>query len=242
MVGAFATELMVEGLAETDEGTISTAADARVDALLAGKDLIVLGPGLSTNQNTAQFARDLVARCNLPLVLDADGLNAFSGHFAALASAGDRFRVLTPHSAEAARLLQLSAADVQADRPAMARRIARETGACVVLKGWRTIIAGASGETWINMTGGPALAKGGSGDVLSGIIGAAVARHAGKPSALLNDVSVAAAVYLHGLAGDLARDLLHENSVLASDLLETLAEAFRDCDQQVDRGLFYLHK
>jgi NAD(P)H-hydrate epimerase len=242
MVGAFAPELMVEGLAETDEGTISTAADARVDALLAGKDLIVLGPGLSTNQNTAQFARDLVARCNLPLVLDADGLNAFSGHFAALASAGDRFRVLTPHPAEAARLLQLSAADVQADRPAMARRIARETGACVVLKGWRTIIAGASGETWINMTGGPALAKGGSGDVLSGIIGAAVARHAGKSSALLNDVSVAAAVYLHGLAGDLARDLLHENTVLASDLLETLAEAFRDCDQQVDRGLFYLHK
>ncbi len=242
MVAAFAPELMTEGLAETDEGTISTIAGSQVDGLLAGKDLVVLGPGLSTNHNTAQFVREVVARCSLPLVLDADGLNAFSGHYAALTSSGERIRVLTPHPGEAARLLQVSANDIQADRPVMARRIAKETGTCVVLKGWRTVVAGASGETWINMTGGPALAKGGAGDVLSGIIGAALARHAGKRPALLNDVPVAAAVYLHGLAGDLARDLLHENTVLASDLLETLAEAFRDCEQQADRGLFYLRK
>jgi len=124
----------------------------------------------------------------------------------------------------------------------------------VVLKGWRTVVAGQSGETWINMSGNPALAKGGSGDVLSGMIGAALARHAGIPatrqpeqpaaqaSAFLNDLHVAAAVYLHGLAADFARDLLHENTVLATDLLEELAEAFHDCESQKDHGLFYLHR
>lgn len=135
------------------------------------------------------------------------------------------------------------------------------------------MVAGASGETWLNMTGNAALAKAGSDEMLSGMIGAALARHAGsllpireaagaseldslvegaedqhlqwnsgKASAFLKDINVAAAVHLHGLAADFIRDILHENTVLATDLLENLAEAFRDCDLQMDRGLFYLHK
>jgi len=190
-------------------------------------------------------------------VLDADGLNAFEGHYDELKRSGEGapFRVLTPHSGEAARLLGVSTNDIQADRLEKARRISSETGSCVALKGWRTVVAGASGETWLNMTGNSALAKAGSGDVLSGMIAAALARHrvnpaedhhlpgnSGQASAFLNDINVAAAAYLHGLAADIVRDILHENTVLATDLLENLTEAFRDCDLQMDRSLFYLRK
>jgi hydroxyethylthiazole kinase-like uncharacterized protein yjeF len=288
-VAGFAPELMTEGLPETSEGSIAIAANGKVDQLLSGKDAVVLGPGLSRNQEAAEFVRQLVARCPLPLVLDADGLNAFDGHYSELKPRGETapFRVMTPHPGEAARLLSVSGKEIQADRLEMARRLSRETGFCALLKGSRTIVAGFSGETWINMTGNPALAKGGSGDVLSGMIAAALARHAasaprhqqiGGPdpqppgtwvkeiygsdprekerrfqaqqrrhnsaiaSAFLKDVSVAAAVHLHGLAGDSARDVLHENTVLAGDLPEHLAEAFRDCEQQMDRGLFYLQR
>jgi NAD(P)H-hydrate epimerase len=286
-VAGFAPELMTEALEETTDGTISLRAERRVDQLLIGKDAVVLGPGLSTNSETVEFVRRLVARCPAPLVLDADGLNAFDGHYGELKSSAAPFRVLTPHPGEAARLLGVSTRDIQADRLEVARRIAHETGWCTVLKGARTAVAGASGETWINMSGNPALAKGGSGDVLSGMIGAALARklpqpglpaiaggsdaappkslmheihgrdsrdkarrfqqeqlqrNIGETSPLLKEVSVAAAVHLHGLAGDIARDALHENAVMARDVIERLGQAFRECEAQVGRGVFYLQK
>ena len=250
-VASLAAELMTEELRETEEGAVAVEAAEKADALLRGKDVVVLGPGLSNNEQTAEFVRRFVAGCPLPLALDADGLNAFAGHYNELKQRGEAapFRVLTPHPGEAARLTGAGIGAIQADRLGTARRMARETGSCVVLKGWRTVVAGASGETWLNMTGNPAMAKGGSGDVLSGIIGAALARRAeetagaaGKDSTFLNDLRVAAAVHLHGLAGDIARDALHENAVLATDLLGNLAEAFRECELQMNRGLFYLRK
>lgn len=289
-VAGFAPELMTEGLEETDEGSIAMSASGKIERLLAGKDAVVLGPGLSRNHSTEEFARWLATVCRAPLVLDADGLNAFDGRLHELKPRGEKrpFRVLTPHPGEAARLLGVSIKDIQADRVEMAKQISRETGSCVVLKGLNTVVAGLSGEAWINMTGNPALAKGGSGDVLSGIVGAALARRsasrppvasgAGGPDAeparswmhelygtdsqdkqrkyqalellrnaaiasgFLQDLSAAAAVHLHGLAGDFARDMLHENTVLARNLPEYLAEAFRDCEQQFDHGLFYLQK
>lgn len=286
-VAGFAPELMTEGLPETDEGSIAMEASGKVDRLLAGKDVVVLGPGVSRNAETAEFVRRLVLRCPSPLVVDADGLNAFDGHSAELKPRGETapFRVLTPHPGEAARLLGISIKEIQADRLAMAKRISGETGSCVVLKGSRTIVAGFSDETWINMTGNPALAKGGSGDVLSGIIGAALARHAtgskaqqyagttasgesadtagtdsqtgarikeyqerrlklnsAQADAFLNDIRVAAAVHLHGLAADLARDRLHENTVLASDVPHQLSASFRECELEMNQGLFYLQK
>lgn len=276
-VAGFAPEIMTEGLEETDEGSIAMSASVKIEQLLAGKNAVVLGPGLSRNPSTEEFARWLATNCPVPLVLDADGLNAFDGRLQELKPRQQGpFRVLTPHPGEAARLLGVSIKEIQADREQMAKRLSRETGSCVVLKGSNTVVAGISDETWINMTGNPALAKGGSGDVLSGIVGAAIARRAtahpverlrgnhtiiSKPeqrwnqiehlpllrysrpsSAFLEDVRVAAAVYLHGLAGDFARDMLHENTVLARNLPEYLAEAFRDCEQQFDRELFYLQK
>ena len=246
-VASFAPELMTEGLPETEQGTVSRSAYSHVDALIAGKDVVVLGPGLSRNPETADFVRGFIRLCSLPLVLDADGLNAFEGRANEL-KGGPGFRVLTPHPGEASRLMDTSIKEIQQDRIKTAQRLASDTGSCVVLKGSGTVIAGVSGDTWINMTGNPAMAKGGSGDVLSGMIGAALARKRIVPresdltSDFLKDVSVAAAVYLHGLAGDFARDQLHENTVLATDLLAQLAAAFRECDRQVDASLFYLQK
>lgn len=286
-VAGFAPELMTEGLPETAEGSIAAAALGKVEQLLTGKDAVVLGPGLSRHAETEDFARRLVERCHLPLVLDADGLNAFDGHYVQLKPRDERllYRVLTPYPGEAALLLGISFKEIQADRVEIAKRIARETGSCAVLKGWRTIVAGFSDETWINMTGNPALAKGGSGDVLSGMIGAALARHSAglkvqqaitpaaseavsrsaetgaefhdqikehqerrlklnsaQAAAFLNDTRVAAAVHLHGLAADLARDRFHENTVLASQLVQCLAPAFRECEWEIDRSLFCLQK
>ncbi|HEV3041795.1 MAG TPA: NAD(P)H-hydrate dehydratase [Candidatus Angelobacter sp.] len=286
-IAGFAPELMTEGLAETSEGAIALAAESRVDQLLTGKDVIVLGPGLSRNEETAAFIRQFATHCPLPLVLDADGLNAFEKHYQELAPRGDvaALRVLTPHPGEAARLTGIPTKELQADRLNVARRMAKETGAFVVLKGWNTVIASPEGEVYINMTGNPAMAKGGSGDVLSGMIAAALARHQGglgllpeaaasefeEVNALLGELykvephlekiedeelipnfyrissalkiqKVAAAVYLHGLAGDFSRDMLHENSVLASDINNAIPRIFDDCDLQVERGLFYLHK
>jgi ADP-dependent NAD(P)H-hydrate dehydratase / NAD(P)H-hydrate epimerase len=247
-IAGFAPELMTEALPETEQGTISPIAGERVEALLVDKDAVVVGPGLSRNAETETFIRKLATHCPLPMVLDADGLNAFEGRSGELKNASG-FRVLTPHPGEAARLIGASIHEVQKDRIGMARRIMRDTGCCVVLKGANTVIAGLSGQTWINMTGNPSMAKGGSGDVLSGIVAAALARRAVRRDlpqnhsangAPLQDSRVAAAVYLHGLAGDLAEERLHENAVLATGLVSQLAGAFRDCDEQVKESFFFL--
>lgn len=287
-VSSFAPELMTEGLEETSEGSIAPEAMSRLEELLAGIDAVVVGPGLSQNPETAECVRRLVSGIHQPLVLDADGLNAFDQHYSEIKASARGFRVLTPHPGEASRLVGISIKDIQSSRPETGRCMARDTGACVVLKGWRTVVAGASGETWMNMSGNPAMAKGGSEDVLSGIIGAALAglearessqerlpagpdpkpsktwvqelygadpheqlrkfqtrqlqRNSQVASAFLKDVAVAAAVHLHGLAGDFARDMLHEQAVLASDVIKFLPEAFRECEQQIEQGLFYLQK
>lgn len=287
-VSSFAPELMTEGLEETSEGSIALEAMSRLEQLLEGKDAVVVGPGLSQNAETAQCVRGLVTKIHQPLVLDADGLNAFDQHYSELKSSESGFRVLTPHPGEASRLVGSSIKDIQGSRTETARSMSRDTGACVALKGWHTVVAGASGETWINMSGNPAMAKGGSGDVLSGIIGAAVAalearessqerspvspdpmpvktwvqeiygadphekerkfqaqqlqRNSLVAAAFLKDVAVAAAVHLHGLAGDFVRDALHDQTVLASDVIKYLSEAFRDCEQQLEQDLFYLQK
>jgi NAD(P)H-hydrate epimerase len=258
VVSGFAPELLTASLEETSEGTISMEAGGQLESLMKGKDVVVLGPGLSANEETRRFVRRLVEHCSVPLVLDAGGVNAFEGHYDELKSTSGSFRVLTLQLAEAARLLGISISDTEANRTAVARRVSNEASSCVVLKGSRTVVAGLSGETWFNLTGGSALAKSGSDDVLSGMIGAALARHArsqikddgdqrspgnaNQASAFLNDIRVAAAVHLHGLAGDMARDTLHENTILATDILESLTDAFRDCDLQMERRLFYLHK
>jgi hydroxyethylthiazole kinase-like uncharacterized protein yjeF len=254
-VAGFSPALVTCGLPETDEGTIAAAAGEQINFLLAGKDVVVLGPGLGRKRETAAFTRQLAESCTLPLVLDGDGLDGCAGDGLRIARAA-AVRVLLVDAEQAARLIGIATADVAADRVETARRISHAAGACVVLKGRRTVVAGASGGAWINMSGNAVLAKAGMDSVLAGLIGAALARHCaartGAPEPMqtnrplhrtvLDDLHVAAAVHLRGLAADIARDALHDNVVTAPDLLEALVEAFRDCDLQVERNLFYLRK
>jgi ADP-dependent NAD(P)H-hydrate dehydratase / NAD(P)H-hydrate epimerase len=247
-VAGFSAGLMTLSMAETAEGAIACGASDRIEALL-DKDSVVLGPGLSRNVETAAFVRRLVTDCRLPLVLVGDGLSAFEAAELRQHAQTVPLLVLVPHPGRLAPFAGVSSDGAPDDRISEARRLAEATGACVVLKGHRTVVAGASGETWINMSGNPALAKAGMDDVLAGMIGAALARggFAGTQERhfhqlLFRDLRVAAAVHLHGLAADLARNALHENSITPGDLIEALAEAFRDCALQVERSLFFLRK
>ncbi|HEX2163649.1 MAG TPA: NAD(P)H-hydrate dehydratase, partial [Thermoanaerobaculia bacterium] len=185
-----------------------------------------LGPGLGQGEETAAAIREVVLALELPLVLDADGLNAFAGRAEEL-RARRAFTVLTPHPGEVARLLGATTAEVQADRLAAARRAAEVTGAVVVLKGHQTLVAeppaapGRPGAVWIAPTGNPGMASGGTGDVLTGVLGALVAGLGpGVPA-------VGLGVFVHGLAGDLAAATVGETSLSASDVIAALPSAFR---------------
>jgi hydroxyethylthiazole kinase-like uncharacterized protein yjeF len=162
-------------------------------------------------------------------VLDADGLNAFEGHLAELSGKG-RLLVITPHPGEMARLAGCSIADVQKDRLGEARNFAREHELIVVLKGHRTLVVQPDGEAWANTTGNPGMSTGGTGDILTGMTAAMIAQEIAqrKIEQSSNDalLAVLAAVHLHGLAGDVMRESVGEHSLVATDLLRGLPEAF----------------
>ncbi len=203
-------------LPETSDGSMS-APIASLEDGLASADAVAVGPGLSANEETAAFVRTIVRSCSSPLVVDADALNAFVGHLPELA---DRRApaVLTPHAGEFARLAGVTAADVAADRIGNARKLASETNAVVALKGTRTVVASPDGRVLINPTGGPFLATGGTGDVLTGIVAAFIAR--GVDPFLASG----AAAFVHGLSGRAAADELG-NGATAGDVLERVPAA-----------------
>ncbi|HEY7403711.1 MAG TPA: NAD(P)H-hydrate dehydratase [Candidatus Angelobacter sp.] len=318
LIAAYAPELMTEPLPETAEGTISLLALAERERLLKGKSVVVIGPGLSGNAETAEFVRDLVSVCPVATVIDADGLNAFAGKREELApdyeSSPFAVRILTPHPGEMARLTGLPTGDIQANRVTLARKTAAETLSWVVLKGHRTVIASPHGGIWINTTGNPGMAKGGSGDVLSGIMGAMIAQFTqlqhdslsspepdqtwpGKPPGqagvsptsifrwisvhdpeaekiralrdeyrkthnqdllqqiqalmhrkarqaieLVASLYVAKAVYLHGLAGDIAASRHGEQSMVATDIINSLGAAFAMCEDEAHINFTYLQR
>ncbi len=163
----------------------------------------------------------MVARVNLPMVVDADGLNAFQGRTEELQGKG-RTLVITPHPGEMARLAGSSVAEVQKDRLAVARKFAREHELIVVLKGHRTLVVRPDGEAWVNTRGNAGMATGGTGDLLTGMVAGFMAQH---PSNIQG--AVLASVHLHGLAGDVMRETVGEYSLVATDLLLGLPEAFR---------------
>jgi hydroxyethylthiazole kinase-like uncharacterized protein yjeF len=224
MVASFHPELMTEPLEETDAGTISKQAfGPRLDALLKGKTLAI-GPGISRNSETSEFVREVVKRgeasAGVNMVIDADGLNAFDKFGSELKGSG-RTLVITPHPGEMSRLTGRSIAEIQANRLEVARNFAREHALIVVLKGHRTLIASPDGTVWVNSTGNPGMATGGTGDILTGMVAGLIAQHPKEALA-----ATALAVYLHGLAGDLACASVGENSLVATDLLRFLPEAF----------------
>jgi ADP-dependent NAD(P)H-hydrate dehydratase / NAD(P)H-hydrate epimerase len=206
--------------------TRSLAPGAGLAAVLAGKGAVVIGPGIGNSAGSAGRTREVLA-AGIPAVLDADALNALASEPAAIAAATGPV-VITPHPGEAARLLEATVADVEADRLAAARALAAATGAVVVLKGARTIVCdgasdgrGANRHCSINATGGPALATGGSGDVLAGTIGALLAQ--GLPAL----DAARAGVFVHGAAGDALARVHGDRGVVSSDLPEAIAAAIR---------------
>jgi hydroxyethylthiazole kinase-like uncharacterized protein yjeF len=220
IVARIAPELMVTPLAERTK-LLTNLEGKRLERLMKGITVLAVGPGLGTDGEASEFARRLVAKTTVPVVIDADGLNAFAGKTKLLKGAG-RTMVLTPHPGEMGRLAGMTVKEVEADRVGLARRFATEHGVTLVLKGWRTLVAHPDGSIAVNTTGNPSMAKGGSGDILTGIVAAMLAQFP-------DDVAraVEAAVYLHGLAGDFAAHAMDEHTVLATDTVTHLSDAFR---------------
>jgi NAD(P)H-hydrate epimerase len=222
-------ELMTEPLPETPEGTLDTAALEPILGFAKQADAIVIGPGLTTHDATKRLVQELVRLSPAPIVLDADGINAFAGKPEVLRNDAGRAVVITPHPGEMARLLGTSIFQVQAHRLETALRCSREYGWCTVLKGYRSIVATPDGRVRINPTGNPGMATGGTGDILAGMIGRFLAawglRFHGADLLALGDY-VGTAVYLHGLAGDIAAAEKSEESLVATDLVTSMPKAF----------------
>ena len=228
-VAGFHPELMTEPLPETDAGTISTGALDRLEELAKGKSVLAIGPGISRDPQTAELVRALVARLDVSMVVDADGLNAFEGRTDELKGNG-RTLVITPHPGEMARLAGCTIADVQKDRLGVARKFAREREVIVVLKGHRTLVVHPDGEAWVNTTGNPGMATGGTGDILTGMVAGMIVQHSKDAFS-----AVLGAVHLHGLAGDVMRERVGEHSLVATDLLTGLPEAFRRTREMAEK-------
>ena len=221
IVAALGLEHMTEALPEVPSGCIARAASERILALATSMDAVALGPGLSLAEESLALARDLVAAVPRPMVVDADALSALAGHLECLKGAAGP-RLLTPHPGEMARMLGVAIPEVQADRIEGARTFAVAHGVWLALKGAGTIVATPDGRVAINATGNPGMAKGGSGDVLTGMAGAFLARGLAPGDAL------EAAVYLHGRAGDLARARHGEEGMLAGDIVEAIPHALSE--------------
>ncbi len=212
------TEVMTKPLPETEDVSISEDALPAVIRLLGPADVLAIGPGLSTNESTVRFMRGLLPQLKKTAVIDADGLNALVGATELLNSCPADL-VLTPHPGEMARLMGIKTDEVQNNRVEVAMEAAAKWNAVVVLKGARTVTAGPDGTVYVNPTGNPGMATGGTGDVLTGII-------AGLLGQGLSPIEAAAAgVYFHGLAGDLAAEQKGLISLVAGDLLDFLPEA-----------------
>lgn len=227
-VACFGMEFMTEPLPETDAGTISLEAlkGGVLARVLEGKTVVAMGPGLGNHPETAEFVRRVVDEIELPVVIDADGLNAFAGHVDRIQSCG-RTRILTPHPGEMSRLTGLETREIQDRRIDVAREFATSHRVVLVLKGSRTLIAAPNGRVAVNPTGNPGMATGGTGDCLTGLTAGLLAQFRSRPA---EDVA-AAAVYVHGLAGDVAAGRQGQASMLAGDLLDAISEAFRQLAQ-----------
>lgn len=208
-------------LDQTPSGTIALSSLSKLIKFLEDKDCLVLGPGLSLDEETQEFIRRLVLNTSIPVVLDADAINSFTKNPQILkARVGEK--VLTPHPGELSRLLDVSTAEIKKDRIKFAQRTANETNSTVILKGYMTLIGCKNDVVWVNTTGNPGMATGGIGDVLSGMVGSFIAQK-------INPfMSCPLAVYLHGLAGDLAAKSKGEESLIPRDLIDFIPQAFNE--------------
>jgi len=229
-------EVMTLPLPETNEGAPSLAAYQKIKEFIKNIDVLIIGPGLGQNKSTQSLVRKVISNIKIPMVIDADGLNALVGHLERVkastpplrAGAGSKCQsvkdiILTPHPGEMAKLLRISVNKIQNNRKAIARKFAQGYKITVVLKGHNTVVADYRGNLYINRTGNPGMATAGSGDVLTGMIAAFLGQG-------LNAFEASKfAVYLHGLAGDLATKEKTQLGMIASDIIDKIPEAIKKC-------------
>ena len=254
IVAAAHPEYMTEPLVSTDAGTISSrnlidrppmpTSDKpeemnkflketrfRFSAIVAGKTVLAVGPGLGMHHETQEFVRSIVTRTDLPIILDADGLNAFGRRSDELRERKSEFLAITPHPGEMARLLGSSVKDVEADRVKTATDAAKRWNAHVILKGSHTIIAAPDGRMLVNTTGNAGLSKGGSGDVLTGVLAAMTGQF--KTDDWLR--TLALGVYLHGAAADVAGRGTDLSGIVASDVARSVPQARLELLRELQR-------
>lgn len=220
ILAAKLTEVMVWPFADTRNGFLSMRARGELLRSAGKCNSFAIGPGLSQNKETARLVRYLVEKIDGPVVLDADGINAFIGHADGLKKHKGAL-VLTPHPGELSKLTGLSAGDIQKNRKDIALKVAGEYNIVLVLKGHDTVVAGPGGQLYINNTGNPGMSSGGVGDILTGVIAALIAQGADSFNAAV------LGAYFHGLAGDLALKEKGPLGLIATDLLEKLPEALK---------------
>lgn len=214
------TEVMTKLLPETDAGTLSLNAHDEILKFIDRIDAVAIGPGLSTHKETVRLVQKLITSISKPIVIDADGLNALAGNTGLLKKAIGPV-VITPHPGEMARLVGISTNEIQKDREAIALKVAKEYNLIVVLKGYHSVVASQSGKMYINTTGNPGMATGGTGDILTGMIASFI----GQGISTFDAARLG--VYLHGMAGDLAAKALGEVSLVAGDILRYLPKAIK---------------
>jgi hydroxyethylthiazole kinase-like uncharacterized protein yjeF len=211
--------------AESIEGTLGIGSEEELLKVMGNMSACSIGPGLSTHYETVQAVRNLIQRLAIPAVIDADGLNALAG-FTDILKRVKAPVVLTPHPGEMGRLLGISSDDVQKNRIAISSGFARKHNVTVVLKGAATVVATPRGWVFINSTGNPGMASGGTGDVLTGMIGSLLAQGFSSSQA------ACLGVYLHGLAGDLAAREKGEASMIAGDLIDNIPQAMMSLQRE----------
>jgi ADP-dependent NAD(P)H-hydrate dehydratase / NAD(P)H-hydrate epimerase len=234
IVAAGQPEFMTEPLEVAADGAIAIedASSAAFKEILSGKTVLAVGPGLGQKAGTQRFIRALVQNAELPTILDADGLNAFAGCAERLRERKSRFLAITPHPGEMARLLGVKNADVQKDRVKIAREAASRWNAHVLLKGFHTILAAPDGRVFVNTTGNPGLAKGGSGDVLTGML-AALTGQFGQDDWLR---VLALGAWLHGRAAETLAEDADESGIVAGEVARALPYARRELLEEIRRG------
>ena len=219
-------EVMLKPLAQTRSLALSSQAYSQARAFLSDADILLLGPGLSQDKSTQGLVNRLIRIVDKPAVVDADAINILSRNPQLLGRHRPAELVITPHPGEMARLLGIGTDEVQADRVACARSLAKESGAWVILKGAGTVVASPEGAALINPTGNPGMASAGMGDALTGVIASLLAQGVPAGEACI------AAVYLHGLAGDIASEELGQPAVIASDLIERMGRAMEVASEE----------
>lgn len=232
IVAAAHPEYMTEALATTRDGTIARSnLGDHFSTITKGRTVVAIGPGLGQNEETQEFVRSVVKTTESPIVLDADGLNAFAGRADELRERKSKFLAITPHPGEMARLLGSSVKEVEADRVKTATEAAKRWNAHVILKGAHTIVAAPDGRFLVNTTGNAGLSKGGSGDVLTGVLAAMTGQF--KTDDWLR--TLALGVYLHGAAAEVASRGTDLSGIVASDVARAVPHARRELLQELQR-------